>query len=286
MAGLDEQDIGRQLIVKADEVDQVGTAILSPSRQLPLSALRTIDGPGSDTGSSAQTKDNAQTAARPTLRRDASAPPPPSQPPPPAPPATLDSGNPTDSLSLPQLRQLVNQFPKVEQRAYAFQYADAQSFEEEIEEWFQYAEQDRFLLLNSRDTFESKWKFFCSNQRRSSEHFEQASGDDEPSWLEVNQRHREEFLLLSSRELAGTDAQVRVMFLESILYILCGTWGLTAGLEGSGVQNFQTPLETNDHDRHRAVQIEWMHRGVDLLSNSSALQDLYACTIRAFDEDR
>src|SRR2546421_4800392 len=169
MAGLDQQDIGRQLIVKADEVDQVGTAISSTTRQLPLSALRSIDGPGSAATSSTQNRESVKPAVRPTLRRDGIAPPPPSQPPPPAPSSPFHPGNPADSLSLPQLKQLVSQFPKVEQRAYAFQFADAQSFEEEIEEWFQYTEEDRHMLFNSRDSFESRWKIYCSNQRDSSE---------------------------------------------------------------------------------------------------------------------
>src|SRR5271154_2011596 len=285
MAGLDEQDIGRQLIVKADEVDQVGTAISSPGRQLPLSALRTVDGSNPAVASYTQTKDNAKQAARPQLRRDGMAPPPPSQPPPPAPQSSFDPGNPTDSLSLPQLKQLVNQFPKVEQRAYAFQFADAQSFEEEIEEWFQYAEEDRRLLLSSRDSFEARWKIFCENERNSSNHFKQTWGIDEPSWLEVDQRIREQFLLLLSHELVDTDVQVRNVVLESIVYILCGTWGLTAGLEGSDAQNSQRAWERNLHDVHRTAQVEWMHRGVDLISNSPALQDLHACTIRAFDSN-
>lgn len=285
MAGLDEQDIGRQLIVKADEVDQLGTAISSPTRQRPLSALRSIDGSGAGIASSAQNKDNAKPVVRPALRRDCSTPAPPSQPPPPAPSSALDPGNPTDSLSLPQLKQLVNQFPKAEQRAYAFQYADAQSFEEEIEEWFQYDEHDRRMLLSSRDSFESRWKFFCSSQKNSSEHFKRAWGDDEPSWLEIDQGHQQQFLLLVSRELSSADVQVRVTFLESIFYILCGTWGLTAGLERADTQSAQNPPEKNSDDRSRAVQIEWMHRGADLVANSSALDDLYACTVRAFDDD-
>src|SRR5271154_300309 len=154
MAGLDEQDICRQLIVKADEVDQVGTAISSPTRQLPLSALRTIDGSSPAVASPTQIKDNAKQAIRPQLRRDGMAPPPPSQPPPPAPQSSFDPGNPTDSLSLPQLKQLVNQFPKVEQRAYAFQFADAQPYREEVDEWFQYSAQDRLMLFGTRESFE------------------------------------------------------------------------------------------------------------------------------------
>jgi hypothetical protein len=285
MAGLDEQDIGQQIIVKADEVDQLGTTISSPSTQRPLSALRTIDGSGSATASSAQHKDNAKPAFRPALRRDVATPAPPSQPPPPAPSSALDPGNPTDSLSLPQLKQLVNQFPKAEQRAYSFQFADAQSFEEEIEECFQYDEYDRRVPLSSRDSFESRWKFFCASQKNSSEDFKLVWGDDEPSWLEIDQGHRQRFLLLVSRELSSADVQVRVTFLESIFYILCGTWARTAGLERADSQNVQDPPEKNSDDRYRAVQIEWMHRGADLVANSSALNDLYACTMRAFDDN-
>src|ERR1700761_6686427 len=96
---------------------------------------------------------------RPGLRRETSTtepPPPPSQPPP-APPVPSD---PADSLSLPQLRQLVNQFPKAEATPYAFQYQDAEGFEPEIGEWFHYTEldQDRQYLLSSLEAFEAKWK--------------------------------------------------------------------------------------------------------------------------------
>lgn len=286
MAGLDEQDIGRQLIVQADEVDQVGTATSSPSRQLPLSALRKVDDPDSAPASSAYTKDTVRSPVRPTLRRDGSAPPPPSQPPPPAPSTPFTPGNPTDSLSLPQLKQLVNQFPKVEQRAYAFQFADAQSFGEEVEEWFQYDEQDRHMLLSSRDSFESRWKFFCGIQRNSSDEFKRAWADDEPLWLEVEPQYRPQFVLLVARELQNADVQVRVTFLESMVYILCGTWGLAAGLESGDGQAIPNADEKKHDEKDRTMQIEWMHRGADLVIHSSALDDLYACTIRAFDDDR
>lgn len=286
MAGLDEQDIGRQLIVRADEVDQLDTTISSPTRKRPLGALRTIDGSGSATASSGQSNEIAKPAVRPALRRDSATPAPPSQPPPPAPSSALDPGNPTDSLSLPQLKQLVGQFPKVEQRAYAFQFTDAQSFEEETEEWFQYDEHDRHMLLSSRDSFESRWKFFCASQKKSSEQFKQAWGDDEPSWLDIDLGHQQRFLLAVSHELGSADVRVRTTFLESIFYILCGTWALTAGVERTDTQNMQNPLEKNNDDRYRALQIEWMHRGADLVTKSSALDDLYTCTMRAFDDDR
>ncbi len=282
MAGVDEQDIGRQLIVKADEVDQVGTAISSPSEDLPLSALGSVDGAASTTAQKTQAKVVVKSTARPTLRRDGSAPPPPSQPPPPAPPQNYSGGDPTDSLSLPQLKQLVNQFPKVEQRAYAFQFADAQSFEVEVDEWFQYAEQDRLLLLSSRDSFESRWKIFCRDHMTPSDSFVQSLGEDEPSWLQVTEQQREQFLSLLAQDLGNADIQVRIMFLECIVYILCGTWGITAGLEANDDRHDIPPSEMGDHDRSNSVQVASMHRGADLLSRGAPLRELYACSLQAF----
>ena len=285
MTSVDEQDIGRQLIVKADEVDQVGTAISSPTKELSLSALGSVDGAASTTIRNTQTKVVVKPTARPTLRRDGSAPPPPSQPPPPAPQQSYVGGDPTDSLSLPQLKQLVNQFPKVEQRAYAFQFADAQSFEVEIDEWFQYAEHDRLLLLSSRDSFESRWKIFCRDHLDPADSFIRSLGEDEPSWLQVSEGQREQFLFLLAQGLGSDDAQVRIMFLECIVYILCGVWGITAGLERNMDPDDIPYSENGEHDQPNVVQVEWMHKGTDLLSRGASLQELYACFLRAFDTE-
>src|SRR6266536_4785172 len=55
---------------------------------------------------------------RPQLQRNQPQPPPPHQPPPPPSPQQICS--PSDSLSLLQLRRIVNEFPKMDPTSYAF----------------------------------------------------------------------------------------------------------------------------------------------------------------------
>lgn len=256
--------IGRQLIIKADEVDEEGTAIQSPSRLLPLSALDQRDGAAPITGRTTPAK-----TTRPVLRRDGSAPPPPSQPPPPAPPVNdLNLDTAADSLSLPQLKQLVSQFPKVEQRAYAFQYADAQSFADEIEGWFQYSEQDGTMILSAQDTFERKWRLFSEAHKELVE--------EDSSWLDVSHDVRKNILLSVLSSLNHSDRVSRLESLEVIFYILGGAWVTTAGLERH--EEAERTSDDENAERHCSlIQIEWMHKGTDLLLECSALQTLQDC---------
>ena len=264
--------VGRQLIVRADEVDQVGTAIQSPSKQLPLSALDQGDGAAPAARRPIQVQANN---TRPILTRDGSAPPPPSQPPPPAPPLLQDPDGSTDSLSLPQLKQLVSQFPKVEQRAYAFSYSDAQPFAEEIEEWFQYSEQDKSIILSAKDTFEQKWRSLA----------EAGSGrkltNEDLSWIDGSDALRKKVLLSVLTSLDHSDQLTRIEALEIIFYILGGAWATTAGLEVQDDAEDQSD-DDNVDIQSNLIQIEWMHKGADLLLDCSGLQRLQDCTIRVF----
>jgi hypothetical protein len=207
------------------------------------------------------------------LRREGTAPapppPPPSQPPP-APPAQLD---PTDSLSLPQLRQLVGQFPKVEQRAYAFQYKDAEDFQPEIDEWFHYTEldQDRDYLLASLEAFEERWKSFCQSQKL----------NEETSWTAVSDAKRLEFVAALKDDLKDEDYSIRVEALCCVFYILMGTWSFTAGSEPNATTNEEDSLPSLNTDRVNVVQVQWMHKGADLVQQSSIAQLLYTCLIQS-----
>jgi hypothetical protein len=269
---------GRQLIVKADEVDQVGTTIQSPSEQLPLSALEERTFTVTPARKATQTQPK-----RPILRRDGSAPVPPAQSPPPAPSAAIsvqqtpDSNNPSDSLSLAQLKQIVNHFPKTEQRAYAFHYADAQPFTEEVEEWFQYSEQDRTMISNAKDTFERNWRSSFSDLQKD-------LPKDDLSWIDVGDRVRKNILTSVLFTLDHPDRCSRIQSLEVVFYVLGGIWGITAGLgERETPQNQHSSESTDKH--HNSVQIEWMHRGADLLLECSGLQKLQDCTLKAFSRD-
>ena len=253
-----------QLFVRADEID-AGTSILSPSTQVPLSALNPTDSSG-QIGTA-----RPKPPTRPGLRREGSAvpPPPPSQPPP-APPNPVDV---TDSLSLPQLRQLVSQFPKTEQRAYAFQYKEAEDFDKEVDEWFQYTEpeQEREYLLASREAFEQKWKVYCQHSLHT----------DDASWMEVDQDARRKFMQGIIPDLEGSDMSERIEALGSIYYVLAGTWSITSGLDSSQCSEPFKSIMSPSADQYNTVQLEWMHRGADLVLQSSMIASLYGCLFTA-----
>ena len=115
--------------VKADEVDQTGTDISPvPDDQLMEEVAEGLRQEQVSQSASPEPNDQpGKPPRRPELRRDGSAPPPPLQPPPPA-PVQQNVDRQSESLSLAQLRRLMQEMPKVEQPAYAFEYADAQPF--------------------------------------------------------------------------------------------------------------------------------------------------------------
>ncbi|KAK5043591.1 hypothetical protein LTR84_011398 [Exophiala bonariae] len=255
----------QQIFVRADEVD-AGTSILTPSKELPLSALTPADPDGANT-------QILPPLTRPGLKREGTGPappPPPSQPPPAPPPNGPDV---TDSLSLPQLRQLVSQFPKAEQRAYDFHYQDAEDFETEIDEWFHYTEleQDRDYLLASRDAFEQKFKAFSEHHGLS----------DDNGWPVATDDQRGQFTTHLLDDLASEEYSIRVEALSCIYYILTGVWSTTSGSE---VQRGVTKDNVSDDppaERFNAMQALWMHKGATLLIKPAMIPQLYLCLIRA-----
>lgn len=259
-----EQPEPQQIFVRADEVD-AGTSILTPSKELPLSALTPPDAGRANT-------QNLPPPTRPGLRREGTgpAPPPPSQPPPAPPPNGPDV---TDSLSLPQLRQLVSQFPKAEQRAYDFHYQDAEDFETEIDEWFHYTEleQDRDYLLASRDAFEQKFKAFSEHHNLS----------DDAGWLAAAEDQRKQFITHLLNELANEEYSVRIEALSCFYYILTGVWSATSGLE---IRRDATKNDFTDDpplEHFNAMQAQWMHKGANILVKPAVIPQLYLCLIRA-----
>ena len=254
----------QQIFVRADEVD-AGTSILTPSKELPLSALTPTDFEPANT-------ENSQAPTRPGLRREGTGPPPPppSQPPPAPPPHQPDV---TDSLSLPQLRQLVSQFPKAEQRAYAFQYRDAEDFEAEIDEWFHYTEveQDRDYLLASLDAFEQKFKNFC----------EEHDLPDDITWIAVTQHQRRQFITDLLDDLADEEYAIRVEALSCVYYVLTGAWSTTSGLDIKRDANEDDASDDPQVERSNIVQMQWMHKGAALLAETELIPQLYACLVQA-----
>ncbi|EPS28589.1 hypothetical protein PDE_03535 [Penicillium oxalicum 114-2] len=269
-------------IVKADEVDQTGSDIspvpddqlmekvaedLLRQQQVLSEAPETLN---SSTGS-------MEAAERPPLRRDGSAPPPPLQPPPPA-PVTQDASRPQDSsISLAQLRKLVQEIPKIEQPAYAFEYADAQSFPDELDEWFQYNQFDRVMLTGMRVTFERQWNVFCQQQG--------TAGDEQP-WTEVSEAMRQSFVMRSLENLQSNDVSTRLESLDNLCYAVTGVWGITGGRESPEYSEDTTPQSAAETPRSKSLQITWIEKNVTLLQRCGGIAALILRLSQLYDKNR
>lgn len=268
-------------IVKADEVDQTGTDISPVSDDQLMEEV--AEGLRQEQATSAVAEPIAAssqpdtTTKRPELRRDGSAPPPPLQPPPPA-PVQQNADRPTDSsLSLAQLRRLVQEMPKVEQPAYAFEYADAQPFPDELEEWFQYNEFDRVMLMGMKATFERQWYAFCQQN---------ASGTGVQSWVDVSDDLRHSFMMRSLDNLQHMDVSVRLEALENICYAVTGVWGLTGGRVAPDYPADIDARSAAETPESKSLQIAWIEKNVTLLQQCSGLPVLIQRLSQLFDKNR
>lgn len=219
--------------------------------------------------------------SRPQLLRGGSAPPPPQQPPPPAPPQQQSDevGNATDSLSLMQLKRLVNDMPRVEPTAYAFEYRDTQSFPEELEEWFQYTEEDKSLVLQGRTTFERKWEHFLTGG---------APAEEVLTWTEATDGQRKSFVSEQVSSLEDAHLFTRVPSLEALTYIALGAWGDTAGLRENGGDTEEVRDANEAHIPYDSsnLQIHWMRKGVEIILSCSALHPIFNAFRRICDQEQ
>lgn len=168
---------------------------------------------------------------------------------------------------------MVSQFPKAEQRAYAFQYRDAEDFEPEVDEWFHYTEleQDREYLLASLEAFEQTWKVFCQTQHIS----------DDSTWIAVTADQRHQFVTGLINDLGDEDYTTRVEGLCCLYYILMGAWSTTSGLEAKDATPEDESQHLSDHDPFNVIQMQWMHKGADIVAKAAIIPHLYNCLIQA-----
>jgi len=267
-------------IVKADEMDQTGTDISPvPDDQMMEEVAEGIrqEQAAQDSGSlkSELPEQIPKTSRRPELRRNAAAPPPPLQPPPPA-PVQRNSEAGTDSLSLAQLRQLVHEMPKVEQPAYAFEYADTQPFHEEIEEWFQYSECDRSMLLGMKSSFERMWNTFCESQ---------TSLSPRTSWVDAPKDMQKSFLTEVLDNVQDSEITSRIEALESVCYAMTGLWGTTAG-KSTPERLYNSTMDATEAVKSKSLQIIWMEKNTNLVHECAGVQSLYGCLLRVFERTR
>ena len=270
------------IIVKADEVDEAGADISTISPTENSSESEFTDRIESRRAQDAQSRGSPKILAnavpspprplsRPILRREGSAPAPPQQPPPPAPPQKQEeTGNATDSLSLMQLKRLVTDMPKIEPTAYAYDYAETRSFPEELQEWFQYSEQERHILLRAKHTFIQTWEQAHSERPEPS--------DKALEWTDVEAEDRTWFMQCALKALDSNLPASRIKSLECISYVALGAWGDTSGVEGGGPEvESLDENETNWVESQKTkpyVQLRWIGKGAQLLFENGAVQKL------------
>jgi len=280
------------IIVKADEVDEAGADIstISPtdaSESEFNARIETRRAQDAQPGGSPKVLANAvptppQISIRPILRREGTAPAPPLQPPPPAPPQPQEEpSNPTDSLSLLQLRKLVTDLPKIEPTAYAYEYSATRSFPEELEEWFSYTEEERYMLLRAKQTFDDKWEQAQAEWSNPS--------DKALEWTDVEPEDRESFIIGAIRALDSPEISTRVKSLECISYVALGVWGNTAGVEAISGDVDLTEADKNwvrSQSTKPEVQLSWIVSGTRMLCRNGAVQKLLDVLIKLSESEQ
>ena len=276
---LDAQEENEAIIVKADEVDESGADIstISPTDSTESDFNARIESRrAQDAQSSGSPKVLAnavpsppKATARPILRRESSTPAPPPQRPPAPPQRHEEPTNPTDSLSLLQLRRLVTDLPKLEPTAYAYDYSETRSFPEELGEWFSYTEEERYMLLRAKQTFDEKWEQALAMRPDPS--------DKALEWTDVEQEDRESFIIGAIQALDSTEIASRVKSLECISYVALGIWGDTAGVE-AGQDNVEMLSDDKKWIESQStkpkLQLSWIVKGTRMLRKHGAVQKL------------
>lgn len=220
---------------------------------------------------------NISLPARPGLRRENSIPTPaPLHLPPPAPPAPpQESGQQTDSLSLMQLRRLVNDIPKVEPTPYSFTYEDASSFEDELEEWFTYSVEEQAMLLKAQASFAHEWGAFNGLDGSSYE-------EGGMEWAKSTSVQHKEFVQFLLSVIKLPDPVSRLKKLEALVYILLGCWHESAGIPVTNTDADSTSSETTSATNGLPVpepsyeksglQVQLIRRNILLLIECEGLQ--------------
>ncbi|KAI9885462.1 MAG: mitochondrial Homoaconitase [Watsoniomyces obsoletus] len=194
---------------------------------------------------------------RPHIRRNESGPPPPEQQPPLPPPGQdQDAGTAADSLSLAQLKRLVHE-GRPEARAYDFTYHDAGSFEDEIEEWFSYADEEKAVLLSLKVAFEKRWLEFKK--------------DNHARWAGADQETRKEFLKREIGGLQRPSTWERRNSLRALLYIAQGAWGETHDGEQSKWEKANDELK----GERKKLQLDRMMEYILLIIDCDGLPPIY-----------
>ncbi|KAF2145988.1 uncharacterized protein K452DRAFT_355474 [Aplosporella prunicola CBS 121167] len=231
--------------------------------------------------------------ARPPLKREKSVPAP-QRLPPPAPPApAFEAGHqPTDSLSLMQLKKLVTDMPKAEPTPYAFEYEDAASFAAEVEEWFSYSVEEQAMLLKAQSSFVEEWVALEDGTLSNLAAYEQGEMD----WCKAEAPRREELVRKLLDIIQQPDKDPRLRSMEALLYIALGCWHETAGLASQTGETAERESASstdsagaNSNYVKSELQIEWIRRNIQMIFECDGVQPIFdvmrAASLREFATD-
>ncbi|KAI4178549.1 MAG: hypothetical protein L6R41_008338 [Letrouitia leprolyta] len=270
------------LIIKADELDTTGTDVTTPipDTSTPITPALQAPPPHSPQSLSGQLLSSSPRAAplRPILRREGST----SAPPEPSPTplqqrqsSETDGQQATDSLSLLQLRQLVTNLPKLEPQAYAYEHSDTRSFAEEVEEWFPYSEEERYMLLRGKEAFEARWRRGTTDR-----------------WTAVGNEERLQFVHGLVGDAGNEEEQLEAV--ECLANLAMGSWGETAGQEQGKPE--EPTMENSKQEEwggvspaqfpKSMVQMEWIKRNCTTLVECGAVRRIFDILRRACDGEQ
>ena len=164
----------------------------------------------------------------------------------------------------------------MEQRAYAFEYADSQPFPEELDEWFQYNEADRLMLLGSKASFEQCWSSFMAD------HSHVQTGEV-ISWVDADEGLRKLFIEQMIGDFSDGCLFITIEALENICYLLAGVWGITGGRTADDYPQELLEREAARTPKRMSMQIQWMENNALLVQQCGGVSALFDYVRRAFD---
>ena len=203
--------------------------------------------------------------ARPILQRNALNTPLPAPDPP---SSTAVEAEPTNSLSLYQLRRIVAERhpqPTEQPPAYDFEYADQAPHAEEIDEWFSYQFWGWVRLNSAQKAFEWHWE---------NENGVMQGNEEVKSWDESDVETRTTFVQAAIGGVQSNDAALRNASIGKLVYLVLGRWGDTA-----------MPSVAAEDGRHVASlsQLEAMKAGVECLTSLEGLPVVWEALRNSFE---
>ncbi|KAI8298691.1 Striatin-interacting protein 1 [Colletotrichum sp. SAR11_59] len=174
------------------------------------------------------------------------------------PPAPADQPQPTDSLSLLQLRRIVAEFSRGEPVAYDFVYSDMGSHDEEIDEWFVYQFWQWVRLNAAQRAFEWQW---------------QHEYDIQTSWEETDYETRAKFTRDALGGLQVREPAQRSASIGKLLYLVLGRWGDTS-----------TPATVGDgRSAASSPQLEAIRSSITFLTSLDGIATVWEAVQSCFD---